>query len=143
MYQSFYASGFLYNSKTKQILLIQSEPTENLTNFWSMPGGRSSEGEDAQATFQRVISKLLNLNIKSKNIYPVYDYFNQAMDKTTYVFYAEVARTLKFSHLTENSSSWLTFSQTLKMLLSTDTKRDLVVAERVINLKQRIDQNLQ
>lgn len=143
MHKSFYASGFLYNLKTHQILLLCSKQTDNVASSWSMLGGESSEGEEAQTTFQRIVNELLNLNLKYKDIYPVYDYFHEAIDKINYVFYAEVKNPPIFDSLKENTLSWVTFSETLKLLFSDHTKQDVIVGERVINLKKRIAQNLQ
>lgn len=108
-----------------------------------MIGGESIEGEEAQTTFQRVISELLNLNLKQKDIYPIYDYFHETQGKTNYVFYAEVKRTPSFKSIRKNTLSWVTFNETLKLLFSEHTKQDIIVGERVINLKWRLDQHLQ
>jgi len=140
MHKAFYASGFLYNLKTQQILLLQSPQADNAASSWSMLGGEGQEGEDAQATFQRVIHELLNVNLKMKHIYPVYDYFQETLDKVNYVFYAEVGRTLNFDPLKESTLSWVTFAETLKFLFSGQTKQDVVVSERVIHLKERVDE---
>ena len=107
-----------------------------------MIGGESNEGEEAPITFQRVINKLLNLNLKTKDIYPIYDYFHETQGKTNYVFYAEVKKTPNFKS-GKNILSWVTFNETLKLLFSEHTKQDIIVGERVINLKWRLDQNLQ
>ncbi|MDO8489348.1 MAG: hypothetical protein Q7S42_04490, partial [Candidatus Omnitrophota bacterium] len=66
-------------------------------------GKESGEGEDAQTAFQRIINELLNLNLKAKDIYPVYDYLNDAGDKTNYVFYAEIKKPQKFDSLDGNA----------------------------------------
>lgn len=134
----FYASGFLYNLKTQQILLLQSPKTDEADSCWSMLGGEGREGEDAQSTFQRIIHELLDVNLKMKNIYPIYDYFHETLDKINYVFYAEVGRALNFNAFKESALSWVTFEQTIKLLFSTRTKQDLVVGERVIRLKERV-----
>lgn len=140
---SFYASGFLYSLKTHQILLLQSPKTDDVASCWSTLGGESKEGEEAQVTFQRVINELLKLNLKVKHIHPVYDYFHDGLDKINYVFYAEVKNPKKFSSLKTSTFSWVDFSETLKFLFSDHSKQDIIVGERVINLKSRIDQNLQ
>ncbi|MBI2019972.1 NUDIX hydrolase [Candidatus Daviesbacteria bacterium] len=139
MHKSFYASGFLYNLKTNQILLLQPKTRDNLASNWSMLGGESKEGEDAQDTFQRIVLEKLNLNIKIKHIYPVYDYIDEASDKVNYVFYAEVKRNLNFDPLEESTLSWVTFQETLKLLFSAQTKQDVVVGGRVIDAKWRED----
>jgi len=134
--KSFYASGFLYSFKTHQILLLSS------FSSYSMIGGEGHEGEEAQETFQRIINKLLKLKLKGKNIYPVYDYFDEALGKINYVFYAEVDKA-PINLAKKSNMLWVTFAETLKLLFSDHTKQDLIVGERVINLKQRIDLNIQ
>lgn len=121
---------------------MQSKQESNL-NSWSILGGESKLGEDAQAAFQRIVYKLLKLELKTKNIYPVYDYFHDALDKINYVFYAEVKSSTVFNPGKDNTLSWVNFSDALKFLFSTHTKQDILVGERVINLKWRIAQNLQ
>src|SRR3989344_267979 len=141
MHNSFYASGFLYNLKTHQILLLCSSQKDQISSY-SMLEGESKEGEDAQATFQRTISELLNINLKSKNIYPIYDYFHEIQGKINFVFYAEVKRPQTFNSFKKGTLSWVTFNETLKLLFSAHTKQDIIVGERVINLKMRISNNL-
>lgn len=143
IHTSFYASGFLYNLKSQQILLLQSEQKDDIASSWSMLGGEGNEGEDAQTTFQRIINELLNLDLKAKNIYPIYDYFHSAREKINYVFYAEVKKPPVFNSFKEGTLAWVTFNDTLKFLFSTNTKQDVIVGERVINLKQRLALHLQ
>lgn len=136
----FYASGFLYNLKTHQILLLSSGSKDDISSAWSIIGGESKEGEEAQHTFQRIIQKKLNINLKKKHIYPIYDYFHSTLNKINYVFYAEVKKTKIRSDLRGSTLSWFTFSETLKLPFTTRTKQDIVVGERVINAKWRNDE---
>ncbi len=108
-----------------------------------MIGGESIEGEDAQIAFQRIVNELLDLKLKSDDIYPVYDYFHNSLDKINYVFYAEVKTHPIFDSFKKGTLSWVSFNDTLKFPFSDHTKQDIVVSERVINLKRRLDQNLQ
>lgn len=139
MHLPFYASGFLYNLKTHQILLLQPKQNNDEPSLWSTMGGESMEGEEAQVAFQRIINKLLNINLKPKSIYPVYDYFHNTRNKLNYVFYAEVGNTKKFNDLKKGSLSWFSFGETLKLPFTLQTKQDIVVGERVINAKWRED----
>lgn len=144
MSDSFYASGFLYNLKTQQILLIQKDLDDNTSPSWSMLGGESSVGEkEAKITFQRIINELLDLDLKPKNIYPIYDYFHQPIAKTNYVFYAEVKNPPSFRSIQDHTLSWVSFNETVKFIFSAHIKQDVIVGERVINLKWRQSQNLQ
>lgn len=104
-----------------------------------MLGGESKEGEEAQITFQRIIYKLLDINLKLKHIYPVYDYFHNTRNKVSYVFYAEVGKT-KIFNASRGNLSWFTFHETLKLPFTAQTKQDIVVGERVINAKWRDDE---
>lgn len=137
---SFYASGFLYNLKTHRILLLQPKQTEDITPPWSTMGGDGIEGEGAQDAFQRIINRLLNIELKTKDIYPVYDYFHDTRNKLNYVFYAEIRNTKVFDNIEKGNLSWFSFSETLKLLLTSQTKQDVVVGERVINAKWRDDE---
>lgn len=134
MQTSFYASGFLYSLKTHQILLLQSEQT------WSTLGGESNDGEETQATFQRVINELLGLNLKTKDIHPVYDYFHDEKDKNNYVFYGEIKKPREFDCLKKDSYCWVSFNETPKLPFAAHSKQDVIVGERVINAKWRDDE---
>lgn len=107
-----------------------------------MLGGESEGEEEAQVAFQRIVNKLLKLNLKSKNIYPIYDYFSNTRNKFNFVFYAEVGSTKSFNTLKKSSLSWFKFSETLKLPFTAQTKQDIVVGERVINAKWREDNGL-
>jgi len=137
---SFYASGFLYSLKTHQILLLQAKQKKDMPSLWSTMGGESINGEEAQIAFQRIVNKLLNINLKPKDIYPVYDYFHNTRNKVSYVFYAEVGKTRIFNASKRGTLSWFTFHETLKLPFTSQTKQDIVVGERVINAKWRDDE---
>ena len=137
MQTSFYASGFLYSLKTHQILLLQTPQKDDIASIWSTLGGEGSVGEEAIATFQRIIQKLLNISLKKKDIYPIYDYFHTTRNKISYVFYAEVGKTKIFNASKRGILSWFSFHETLKLPFTTQTKQDLVVGQRVISAKWR------
>ena len=140
MHKTFYASGFLYSLKTKQILLLQTQSGDDSVTIWSTLGGDSLDGEDAQATFHRVVHEVINVDLNSKHIYQIYDYFHEGLDKVNYVFYAEVGKTPNFDSFSNNTLSWVSFQETIKLLFSNQTKQDVVVGQRVINLKERIEE---
>lgn len=140
MHNSFYASGFLYSLKTHQILLLQAPKKNGINTQWSTISGESEEGEDARSAFQRIVHEHLNLNLEMEHIYPIYDYLKETNGKVNYVFYAEVKNT-KFSNLAkEGTLSWITFSETIKLLFTDHIKQDVIVGERVINAKWRLTQ---
>lgn len=140
MQTSFYVSGFLYSLKTHKILLLESKQIDEAASLWSTLGGESKEGEDAQATFQRIVYKLLKIKVEMKRIYPVYDYYHDTLDKVNYVFYAEVKIPGVFNSYKDKTFSWLGFNETFKLLFPAHTKQDIIVGERVINAKWRQDE---
>lgn len=142
MPKAVHVSGFLYNLKSHKILLLQTKQKDDST-LWSMIDGESIRAEEPPVTFQRVIKKLLDLDVKPKNIYPIYDYFNDTINKDNFVFYAEVKNLPNFDPRGENTFTWIGFSETPKLPFTPHTKQDIIVGERVINLKWRLDQNLQ
>ncbi len=136
----FYASGFLYSQKTHQILLLKPQQTDSTDILWSTLGGESSEGEEAAAAFQRIVNELLDLNLKTKDIYPVYDYFHDGREKTNYVFYGEVKSPKAFNSLKEDACSWVAFHDVSKLSFAAHSKQDVIVGERVISAKWRDDE---
>lgn len=136
---SYYVSGFLYSLKTHQILLLSSQEKSDAPSFWSMMGGENKDGEEAQVAFQRIIQKLLDINLKVKHIHPVYDYFHNTRNKVNYVFYGEVGKTKNFNALKDGILSWVSFRETLKLSFTNQTKQDIVVGERVISARWRDD----
>lgn len=86
------------------------------------------------------MNKLLDLNLKTKDIYPIYDYFHDGRDKINYVFYAEVKSAKEFNNLKGDIFSWVTFSETSKLPFAAHSKQDIIVGERVINAKWRDDE---
>lgn len=133
---SFYASGFLYSRKTHQILLLTPQP-DNTHALWSTFRGEGSEGEEAQATFQRIINELFSLELKTKDIYPVYDYFHDTEEKINFVFYAEVKNPQILNNLKDDTCSWVDFHEVAKLPFALHSKQDVIVGERVISAKRR------
>ena len=140
MQTSFYASGFLYSLKTHKILLLKSPKEDSQDFLWSTIGGESCEEEEAQAAFQRIINELLDLNLKTKDIHPIYDYSYDTEDKINYVFYGEVKNPKKFNRLKEDTCSWVAFHEVSKLPFTAHSKQDVIVGERVISAKWRDDE---
>lgn len=99
--------------------------------------GTGNKGEEAQVVFARIVNELLNLNLKVKNILPVYDYFHDTLNKINYVFYAEVKNPRKFDSRKVGTYCWVAFKETLKLPFTSHSKQDVIVGERVINAKWR------
>lgn len=137
MHKSFYASGFLFEPKTQQILLYQLATKNETPSLWSMIRGISRGKEDALSAFKRIAQEYLKIRLNLKKIYSVYDYFHKKLEKTNYVFYAEVENVKNFRPIHGGNLSWFTFKQTLKLPFTKETKNDIIVAERVIKAHAR------
>ncbi|MBI3577508.1 NUDIX hydrolase [Candidatus Gottesmanbacteria bacterium] len=137
MNKPFYVSGFLYHLVSQQILLHQSLVGKNPLTTWNMFGGSSRKGEDAPSALQRILYEQLNIHIETKNLYPVYDYFYEALNKVHYVFYVEVKKLYAPPSLSAGTCSWFTFKQTTKLSLAEQAKHDVIISERVINAQTR------
>lgn len=142
MHNPFYASGFLYHLRTQQILLHQPNLNDNSPSVWTIPGGAGIGEEDPQKSFQRIIYQLLGLELSEKQIHPVYDYFNNAINSLHYVFYAKV-KTMKNLSLPDNGTlSWFSFKQITKLPFSEQAKQDIIVSQRVIQAQARSDSGI-
>jgi hypothetical protein len=126
----FYVSGFLYSPNSQQILLQQETKT---TPSWKLISGSSIKNESSQEAFKRTIHELLTIQL-TQEIMPVYYYFHTGLKKLNHVVYSEVnSETISQA----SGFSWFTMKQILKLPMDEFTKQDLIVAQRVINLKQR------
>lgn len=120
--------------------MIKSQQQNSSDFLWSTIEGECSKDEEAQAAFQRIVSESLNLELKPKNIYPIYDYFHDGKDKINYVFYAEIKTPREFESFKGSAVSWVAFGEISKLLFTEHTKQDVIVGERVINAKWREDE---
>jgi ADP-ribose pyrophosphatase YjhB (NUDIX family) len=132
MHKDFYASGFLYHPKSQQILLQQPNTADSETG-WSLFGGEGLNKETAEETFKRVLYLHLRLEIKPKNIFPIYSYFHTDKGKNNYLHYAIVRKLEIFPNTKKTLFSWFTFKQIQKMHISDQIKQDIIVGQRVID----------
>lgn len=137
MHKHFYASGFLYHPPTRQILLQQQNFPPNTSYLWSLFGGTRLDKEEAEATFQRIIRKLLGVKLNLSAIYPVYSYPSKGIYKNHHIVYAEVKEIQNFSPRRRLVFSWFTFKQILKLPLAEQTKHDITIGQRVIDALAR------
>ena len=136
MHNDFYASGFLYHPKSQQILLQQAN-TANLENGWSLFEGEGLKNESAQETFKRVVYLHLHLELKPKNIFPIYSYFHEGKHKNNYIHYAIVRKLEAFPNTKKTLFSWFTLKQIQKMHIPDQIKQDIIVGQRVIDSAMR------
>lgn len=137
MHKTFYASGFLYNLHTQQILLQQQNDSSPLQ--WSLFGKKSQNTEeDPERVFQDAISEQLHIKLPKDAIYSVYNYVDETSGELCYILYAEVDLKEKEDYKRDGyNMEWFNVKQITKLPLSRQTKHDIVVADRVIKQKAR------
>lgn len=135
MHKNFYASGFLYNPQSRQILLQQNNSVDNISSSWFLFGGSYSEKENPERLFKNIIFKLLDLKIDT--VHPVYSYLDSANGKFKYVVYSQLEEFQNFSSKNNLTFGWFTFKEVIKLKISEQTKHDIVVGQRVIEAARR------
>lgn len=132
MHKDFYASGFLYHPKSQQILLQQPNTADAGTE-WSLFEVECVGKETAVDAFKRIIHSHLHLELKPKNIYPIYSYFHDEKGKTNFLHYAIVRKLETFPSTKKTIFSWFTFKQIQKLHIPNQIKQDIIVGQRVID----------
>jgi hypothetical protein len=131
MHKDFYASGFLYHSRTQQILLQKGKQTDPDTT-WLLPRIKSLKNETEKETFKRLLNILFCLDVKTESIFPVYNYYHEALKKNNYISYVKVQKTEDYS-CEDVFYEWFYIGEILKHSLSPQTKQDITVMQRVID----------
>lgn len=135
MHKKFHASGFFYHLPTQQILLQQRKSSAPL---WSLFGGKNRKVEDPIDTFHRITSKELKIKITSKEIYPIYDYFDKKLNNNCFLFYALISnKEKKIPARKGYIMEWFTIKQISKLSIDEQTKQDIMIGKRVIDAAAR------
>ena len=129
MHKYFYASGFLYHSASRQILLQQLTNGDdvNLVLF----RGKSQKGKDPQTVFQHCVEEALGVSIPASSIRPVYDYMHSRLGEH-FIFFVEVKDATPKTYASKNKTEWLSLSKLSKHAMSEQTRHDIIIGERVI-----------
>lgn len=137
MHKDFYASGFLYNPLSQQILLQQQKTTDG-TNEWSLFTSKVTAGGNGEEVFSEEIAKKLNLKVSIKNIHYIYTHFSTELNKDHSIYYAE-AKTArkKYPETGDYIFGWFNFKQIHKLKISEQVKHDIMVGQRVIDSATR------
>ena len=130
MHKDFYASGFLYNPLSQQILLQQNLADEN--GSWNLLGDQVNGETFGEEAFKNLVQKHLNVKISLKNILYVYTRYASGTNKNHSIYYAEVKRARKTFLSKKYRFNWFNFKQLHKLNLSEQTEHDITVGQRVI-----------
>lgn len=138
MHNEFYASGFIYNPASQQILLHQFQIKPDQPALWTLFGGKSQGDETSEQTFHRVITEKLGLPIPVDSCFAVYDYYHKDKKMNHFIHYAILEeKPEEDTLLTDSETGWFHFKQIIKLPMKPQTKQDITVGQRVINLAIR------
>lgn len=123
----YYAGGFLYNPKTRAVLLHKRDLNTKVNpNKWAFFGGLNEGQETPQQTFAREINEELNIKISEDKIVPLCNYFNEELQTHRYVFYIESDLDKSQMNLTEGEDfDWIPLDKVFEYNLTDKTVKDL------------------
>jgi hypothetical protein len=135
MHKAFYASGFLFDLSSQQILLQQITDSSGET-MWSMFGRNARSGKTGKEHFKDIFLDELSITLNESDIYEVYSYESPVFKNTQVVYYAEI---FDPSFVTEDNPKyrWFTFKQIQKLPLVPQAKHDIMISKRVIDSSSR------
>lgn len=143
MQKEFYASGFLYHPSTDQILLQEITNEKNETSL-SLFTGKSKEGEDEKSLFQRIIKDTLGITVPLTAIHAIYDYEHDKFEGDNFISFAEIDDAQAKS-ISIKAVQWCPLKKLPKLKIATQSRQDIIVGQRVINLmeRERMEKELQ
>jgi len=136
MHKDFYASGFLYHSRSQQILL-QQHKTADEKPAWSLFGKKADKDKTGEEIIRDIFLEDLNIKLKIRDINCIYTYSSKEEGAEHNIYYAEIKKLHKFPVSDKKEFTWFNFKQILKLNLSEQTKHDIVVGLRVIDSSVR------
>jgi len=120
--------GLLYDPQSQQILLRQTPAG------WMLLEARLARSDDPQEAFRHLVTKLLGIKLPLGDTFPVYDYFDNRLKISRYIFYAQLRSPLP--PLPEEFS-WFSFKAVGKLVCPLRTKHDTTITQRVISANAR------
>lgn len=132
--EKFYAGGFLYNPKTKSVLLHKRDSKAKINpNNWAFFGGASEEGETPKQTFARELEEELNIKITEERIIPISDYMNEEFQIYKYVFFVESDLDKFQMKLSEGEDfDWIPLNKVFDYIITKKSVEDLKTFLQII-----------
>ncbi len=133
----FYAGGFLWNPKTKEVLLHHRDSNTKFNpNKWAFFGGLNEPGEAPKQTFARELKEELNVEVSENEIIPLCDYYNEEFGTYRWVFFVESDLPKSRMRLNEGAGfDWIPLGRVFEYDLSEKPGKDLEAFIGLMNKK--------
>ena len=125
----FFVGGFLYNPKTRSVLLQKRDlNTKANPGLWGFFGG-SSEGEETpEQSIIRELKEELNIDVMPGSLQPLRTYFNEKFKRQSYIFVIESELKKSEMVLAEGEDfDWISLENVLSYDLTENTRKSLEV----------------
>lgn len=136
MHKDFYASGFLYNPQSQQILL-QQPITADENSQWGLLENEVVGGGFGEETFKELVLRHLNVKLSLRKIFYIYTRYASGTEKNHSIYYAEVRKLRKSLQSKKHRFNWFTFKQIYKLNIPEQVEHDIMVGKRVIDSEVR------
>lgn len=125
--EKFYAGGFLYNPKTKCVLLHKRDGSTKFNpNKWAFFGGLNEGSEMPVQTFTREVKEELDVDVSEGSVKTLCHYLNEELQTYRYVFFAESELEKSEMRLGEGAGyDWILLDEVFVYDLTEKTRLDL------------------
>lgn len=133
--ERFYAGGFLYNPKTRSVLLHKRDSKAKVNpNLWAFFGGLSEGSESPKQTFMREMNEELGIRIPEENIRSLCDYLNEELRTHRYIFFVESDLEKSKMRLMEGEDfDWIPLDNVFGYSLTEKSVKDLKLFLQTLN----------
>jgi len=123
----FYAGGFLYNPRTKEVFLHKRDSNTKFNpNAWAFFGGLNEGDETPVECFIRELEEEIGLKVSPDKVIYLDDYLNIEFNTHRYVFYVISDVSTEDLTLGEGQGfGWITLDRLDEYNLTEKTRRDL------------------
>lgn len=122
-----YAGGFLYNPKTKEVLIhLRDHNTKFAPGMWSFFGGLCEKDEEYTQGFVRELKEELEIDIPESAVTLLRSYLNEKLQTMRHVFYVESDLPKSAMTLHEGAGfDWVSLSKVFEYDLTDRVRDDL------------------
>jgi len=127
--EGFFSAGFLYNPKTRSVLLQKRDmKTQANPGLWGFFGGSSEEEETPEQSIIRELKEELGISVVQESLQSLRTYFNEKFKRQSYIFVIESELKKSEMVLAEGEDyDWIPLENVLSYDLTENTRKSLEV----------------